>query len=320
MDNLLLGVDNIQDDSISNILEKNLIAFYDWGFVNAGGYVSVNRPASGLYGGNKHVLKLVDNPNYTSGRVWQSFRENWIWETGINKPTQPISISGIYVGNTFKPFAYNPSSGYYVGDGYKIDFQNGQVIFNSPIPASSQVSLNYSYKWISVESAEGMPFFRYIQQGSFRLDENFFTTSGNWAQLGDTRVQLPAIFIESPIRASFKPLQLGGGQYQNADVLVHIITENFSTAKNITDAISFQNDRMINLYNTNGVYRSGHLAINNYGDLVNKTYSYPYLLDNHHYGKCFINNTTKENPLQLSLSLFYATVRFSTQIELSNIS
>lgn len=320
MDNLLLGIDNIQDDSISNILEKNLISFYDWGFLNAGGYVNVNRPMSGIYGGNKHILKLVDDPNYRSGQVWQAFRENWIWETGINKTTQPNSISGIYVGNTFKSFSYNPTSGYYVGDGYTLDYPNGRVIFNSPIATNSQVSVNYSYKWISVESAEGMPFFRYIQQGSFRSDENFFTGSGNWLQLGATRVQLPAIFIESPIRSSFKPLQLGGGQYHNADVLVHVITENFSTAKNITDAISFQNDRTINLYNTNGVYKSGHLAIDNYGNLVDKTYSYPYLLDNHYYGKCFINNTNKENPLQLSLSLYYATVRFSTQIELSNIS
>lgn len=321
MDNYtLLGVDNIQDDLISNIVEKNLINFFDWGFINTGGYVNINRPTSGLYGGNKHLLKVSSDPNYTDGQVWQSFRENWTWETGVNKTSQPNSISGIYVGNTFKSFQYNPASGYYVGDGYKIDYPNGRVIFNSPIPATSQVSLDYSYKWISVESAEGHPFFRYIQQGSFRLDENFYTGSGNWVQLGPTRIQLPAVLIESPVRSSFQPLQLGGGQYGNIDSIAHILTEGFSTAKNIADAIGFQNDRVINLYNTNGVYKSGHLALDNYGNLVNKNYSYPYLLDNHHYGKCFINKTIKENPLQLSLSLYYATVRFSTQIELSNIS
>lgn len=314
-----VGVNNVQDSTLVNILLDNIIKFYDWGFLDKGGYNNITAPASGMYGGNKHLLKPVADPNYADNQVWQAYRQNWVWETGVSRTTQPISISGITRGSTFLPFSYNPTSGYYVGSGYRIDYPNGRVIFNSPIPATSVVSVNYSHKWVRVDRAEGVPFFRQIQQGSFRLDQNFFTGSGDYVQLGQTRVQLPAIFVETPIKGTFEPYQLGGGQWANNDIVVYVLAENSAACNDIANILSYQNDRVINLFDLNGVYKSGDFAINYRGDLVNKSKNYPTLLSDHFYGKCRIYDSQVNNATQITYSLYLGTVRFSTQVELSSL-
>ena len=63
----LKGVLNTQDVSFSNNLLENFIVFYDWGFTNAGGFYNIDIPESGLYGGDKHKLRAVDDPNYIDG-------------------------------------------------------------------------------------------------------------------------------------------------------------------------------------------------------------------------------------------------------------
>ena len=315
----LRGVTNTQDAALSNILLDNFIQFYDWGFLDKGGYINITTPASGMYGGSKHLLKPVADPNYSANQVWQAYRENWVWETGVSRTTQPISISGITKNGTFLPFSYNPTSGYYVGSGYRIEYPNGRIIFNSPIPATSVVSVNYSHKWVKVDRAEGVPFFRQIQQGSFRLDQNFFTGSGDYVQLGQTRVQLPAVFIETPIRRTYSPFQLGGGQWAQTDMVVYVLAENSSTCTDLLDMISYQNDRDIKLFDLNGVYKSGDFAINYRGDLVDKSKNYPVLLSDHFFGNCRIYDTQINNATQLTYSLYLGTARFSTQLEMSSL-
>ena len=317
---VLVGVTNASDAKITNLILNNFISFYDWGFLEKGGYYNMVSPTSGIYGFNRSVLKPASDPNYSANTVWQSNRENWTWESGINRTTPPIQISGIYVNNSFLPYSYNPTSGYYVGSGYRIDHKNGRVIFNSAISSNSTVSLNYSYKWVAVDSAEGIPFIRQLQTRSFRPDENFFTSSGNWVQLGQTRVQLPAVFIEVPKNRSFKPYQLGGGQYAETDIIFHVFSENYSTCNDIQDMISYQNDRIINLYNLNSASRSGHIPFNYRGDLINKTYNYPYLIDNHTFSWCRIYNTTVNDSIEMSPNFYIGAVRCSTEIELTNLT
>lgn len=312
----LLGVANVQDFTLSNIITDNLIKFYDWGFVDKGGYTNINKPASGMYGGNKHELKLVKDPAYADGRVWETFRQNWVYQTGVNRTTQPNQVSGVYVGNSFLPYSYNPTSGQYIGSGYRLDYPNGRVIFDSPIPTSSVVTMDYSYKWLKVDRAEGVPFFRNIQQRSFRLDENFFSGSGNWVQIGGTRVQLPALFVESPVEITYRPYQLGGGQWAQTDVVVHVLAENNASCVDIVNILSYQNDRDLQLFDSNRVYNSGDFALNYRGDLVDAGKDYKYLVDQYNYGQCRIYDTKAGNPTQLNYSLYLGTARFSVEIPL----
>jgi hypothetical protein len=315
----LVGVNNTQDSKLSNILIDNIIQFYDWGLLDKGGYNNIYIPSSGMYGGSKHLLKPANDPNYAPYQSWQGFKNNWVWETGVSRTTQPVQISGIYRGNTFLPFSYNSSSGYYVGSGYRIDYPNGRVIFNTPIPATSVVSLNYSYKWATVQKSEGITFFRQIEQAGNRLDQ-FPSSSGDWIQLGQNRVSLPAIFVENPKKRSYYPYQLGGGQWANTDILMYVISDRLEICTDILDMISYQNDRIIHMFNTNTVSKSGDIPINYAGDLKNKSNNYTKLLENHYYNNCRIYNTVINDPVEISYSTYVGTVRFSTEIQLAGVT
>lgn len=315
----LIGVDNVQDLTLSNVISDNLIKFFDYGFVDKGGFINVKIPSSGMYGGDKHKLRMVDDPAYQTGRVWETFRQNWAYEANLNRSGIPIQISGIYRGNTFLPYSYNSTSGYHVGSGYRLNFTNGQILFDSPVPATSIISMEYSYKWLKTDRAEGVPFFRQIQQRSFRLEENYFSSSGNWVQLGSTRIQLPSAFIECPTKINYRPYQLGGGQWAESSVTLHVMTENFSSCTDILNIISYQNDRNIILYDSNSVYNNRDFALSYRGDLVDKAKDYKYLIDNYPYGQCRIYDVVVSNPTELNYSLYMGTVTFSVEIPLGRI-
>lgn len=316
----LVGVENTQDSTLSNILIDNFVTFLDWGFLDKGGFNNINIPSSGMYGGSKSELRIANDPNYVTGQVWQGFRENWAWETGINKTTQPIAISGIYVNNNFLPYTYKSASGYYTGPsatGYRINYQDGKVIFNTPLPATTSVKLNYSYKWVKVDRAEGVGFFRQIQNNDFRIDSNFLNGSGDWVQLGQTRVQLPAVFVEVVPNRTYEGLQLGGGQWANTDILFYVLSNREPDCSNLLNIISYQNDRIINLFDSNRISRSGAYPMTFKGDLVDRQYDYPYWIDNYPtYNNCRIFNTKINNITQISVDFYVGTVRCSTQVKL----
>jgi hypothetical protein len=316
----LVGIRSTQEFALRNVLLDNMISFYDWGFLDKGGFNNISIPSSGMYGGDKHILRPVNDPNYSPNQAWQSYRKNWAWESGVSTATQPIQISGIYVNNSFRPLTYNSGVAHYAGSGYRIDYSNGRVIFDTAIPATSTVSLNYAHKWISVDRAEGVPFFRQIQQNSFRIDSNFLTSSGDWIQVGQTRIQLPAVLVEAVPKRTMKPYQLGGGQWAYSDFVFYVLGDRDAIVSDILDAISYQNDRVIQLFDSNTISKSGAYPIDIVGNLVDKKYTYPYLLNNYPYQTCRIYNTAINDITQISYSFYIGTARCSTEVRLAGVT
>lgn len=309
----LSNLQNAQDPTISSILLDNFIYFYDWGLLDRGSFYNINIPQSGIYGGDRHKLRKADDPNYTDGQVWEAYRKNWVWETGISATTQqPIQISGLFIDNTFYGTG-NQSKPYY------IDYKNGKVIFDTAISTTSNVQVEYSHKWVEVVAAEGVPFFRQIQQGSFRNEQGFqVSNSGSWAQLGETRLQLPAIAVEVNPPKSLEPYQLGGGQWINNDIVFYVITENQWECANLIDTILYQNDRTIHLFDPIAISISGVFPFD-YKNQLNENALpsglYPELIDNFFYRKCFIYNSKGNDIAQLSPDLYIGTARCTTQVK-----
>lgn len=309
----LNSLTNAQDATISNILLDNFINFYDWGFVDRGSFYNISIPQSGLYGGDRHKLRKSDDPRYTSGKVWEGYRKNWVWESGIDGTTQqPITISGVFVdgdfyatGNTTKPFY--------------VDYPNGRVIFDDAQSSSANVQLEYSHKWVDVVPAEGISWFRQIQSRSFRNESGFHVeNSGGWAVLGQSRVQLPALAVEVIPPRSLEGYQLGGGQNVNNDIVFYVITENHWECANIMDSVLYQNDRNIHLYDPTKVGMSGASPFNYRNEL--RTHAipsglYPNLVDNFHWRKCWINNSRSNDITQMTPDLYIGSVRCSTEVK-----
>tara|TARA_R110000824_G_scaffold379640_1_gene571694 strand:+ start:156 stop:1121 length:966 start_codon:yes stop_codon:yes gene_type:complete len=311
----LANISNAQDSTLSNILLDNFIAFYDHGFLDKGQFYNIKIPQSGIYGGDRHKLRLAEDPNYTDGQVWEGYRQNWVWEGSGNvgaTTEQPTDISGVFVDSTFYATG-NVSKPFYV------DYPNGRVVFDTALSSSSAVQLEYSHKWVQVVPAQGVPWFRQIQLGSFRSEENFQVSgSGGWAQLGQTRVQLPALAIEVLPARNLQPYELGGGQWQNNEVIFYVLTENHWECTNIVDTLLYQNDRTIHLFNPTTVAISGVFPFNYRNELNENAIPsgrYPSMIDNFFYRRCWINDSRGGDIAQLSPELYIGVSRCSTQVK-----
>lgn len=314
-DTKLLYTSNAQDAKLTNILIDNFVAFYDWGFLDAGQFYNIGIPQSGLYGGDRHRLRVVDSPNYNAGQVWEGYRQNWVWESGIDGTTeQPTTISGVFVDDTFYATG-NTTKPFYV------DYPNGRVVFDTALSSTSSVHLEYSHKWVQVVPAQGISWFQQLQQRSFRNEEDFQVSgSGGWMKLGQTRVQLPAIAIEVVPAVSTQPYQLGGGQWVNSDIVFYVMAENHWECTNIVDTIVSQNDRSLTLFNPTEVAISGASPFNYRNELRENAIPsglYPNLVQYHSWDsrKCWINQSRGGNVLELSPDLYMGTARCSTQVK-----
>lgn len=305
----LRGFTNSQDPLLSNILLRNFISFYDWGFTEKGGFVNVKIPATGIYGGEKHKLQPLSTPGYNDGKAWQAFKSNWVWESGVSVGS-PISISGVYVNNTFRAVGNNVQP-------YYINYPDGQIIFNSPIATTSNVTLEYSYKWLNVVPANGVPFFRRLQQFSNRVDSGFSSKLGEWVQLGETRIQSPALIVDVVPPKKFSGFQLGGGQYVYNDVLFYIVADNQFDCQNIMDQVLFQNDRVITLYDPVKIAESGAFAFDYKNQLTNYALPsgmYPSLVENFKYRDCYIKDSRSDGVSCLSSELYIGSVKCTTEV------
>lgn len=303
----LVGINNSQDVTISNILLENFISFYDWGFYNKGGFININAPASGAYGGSKSILKPQRDPNYADGKVWQGYRPNWVWESSAEVGS-PIPISGVYVNNSL------------VTSGYKVDYINGRIIMDSPLPLSSTVSASYSHKWINIVPGRGVPWLREIQKNASRVDDTGFGAyaSGNWAQLGQTRIPLPAITVEVVPPHQMAPYQLGGGQLARNDVIFNVIAENDWECANILDVITHQNDRNIYMYNPNKMGASGVSVFNHDNTITDfglASGTFPSLVENFRYQQqCYIYDSNSNGISELNPNLYIGVARCKTEV------
>lgn len=310
----LKQVTHISDSLLSDILESNIASFFQWGTLGVGGFYNVSITSSGEYGGNQSRLRMVTDPAYVDGQVWEGFRKDWVWESGVEYAQQPISISGVYVNGGF-----HPASG--IG-AYKhiVDYPHGRVVFDTAIPKTSQVNCEYSYRLYQFYTAD-VPWWQDIQPNSFRVDDNQFLQqgSGAWDILSEYRIQLPAVVVEAATRTSREGKQLGGGDIVYQDVLFHIMTEDRWHFKWLHDTITNQWQKRLNAYDKNKLLANDAFPINAYGSLKPSGLMYPDLVNptgNYYWGQIrFDGRTSSQNQGNLG-SINYCTVRSTVSTDL----
>ena len=326
----LKGFDNIGDTTLTSRIQLNLIAFFDWGLIDKGSYLNVNIPHSGLYGGNFHHLRPVKDPRYTDGQVWEAFRSNWVWESGVSTSPAPIEISGVFIDGTFRALSSSHPNYSSTHDHY-VDYPNGRIVFTNAVSTTSSLQMEYSYKWININYANGFPWFRELQEDSNKLTDGHFSYSGsgNWGQLGQTRLQTPAIAVEMVPRRTFKGYQLGGGQYVYTDVLFHVLAEDEYIRDKLIDAISLQNEKTIWMYDIDKVSTSGRYPLNHVGMLTDKSVAsgalvYPDMVKTNEDGgyrdvRLHFDGMSVQDMRAINSSLYTGIVRARTEVILSSI-
>lgn len=249
------NVSKVGEPLISDNLEANLVSYFQWNILGTSAFINFDYATSGNYGGNASRLKYATRPGYTNGQVWEGFRKQWIWQSGINATTQPIAISGVKVNGTFYP---SSTTGTYA---HKIDYSNGRVIFNNAISTSATVLVAHSINHFQFYTADN-PWWQNIQRNSYRIDDSTFTltSSGIWSIPPEQRVQLPCVVIEATPNFSKRggAYELGSHVHWHAqEIKAHIITENRQEMKWMIDVIGGQYDTVINLFDKARMVASG---------------------------------------------------------------
>jgi hypothetical protein len=313
----LKGFSKLGDSTLTNDIKENLISFFDWGLLEKENYINVSIPTSGYYGGNEHQLRLVDDPRYDAGQVWEGFRSNWVWQSGVTVTPGPLvgtddsnpGVSGVYVSGVFHNI---DSTGTYA---HHINHPLGRVVFDTAIPTTSTVTCEYSYKYVNVTQSNGLPWFNEIQKRSERVDNSqFLTTSGDWSQLSQNRYQLPAIGIEIVNNRSFEGYQLGGGSYVYTDVLFHCIAEDPYMRDNLLDAVSYQNEKNFMMYDLNGIADSGTFPLNHNGVPASGALHFSELITQFPFKNLRLFNMRFDSVYPLGTNLYVGTVKCTTEV------
>ena len=312
------AISNIQDSQISEQLNMNLINFFDWGFINKGAYFNVTLPTSGEFGGDYSRLRLVDEPNYTLGQVWEGYRKDWVWQSGISQGTPPIQVSGVYVDSTFQP-----SSG--VGTyAHHVNYPLGRIVFDTAIPTGSVVQAEFSPKWIQISNLREVPLLKEVQYNADRIDFSQFlqVSSGDWSALSQTRMQLPTIAIEINANRTYEPIALGtSAQYAMTDVTFHILGQDDWSTSKIADIVSYQNDKKIYLFDVDKLADEDVKLLNVNGSITSGTLTYPDLVKpsgdgGYRNNSCRFSNARLTNAQWLHDNLHYMTVKLTTEVPL----
>jgi len=315
----LKGFKNIKEATVNNVIQDNLIEYFDYGLLDKGNYYNVTKGMTSPNGYDYSRLRPAQDEYYPSGQVWEGFRSNWVWQTGLapsgleapivgTDPTHP-GISGVYVDDTFHPTS---GTGQY---SHHIDYFNGRVIFDSPIPTGSVVQAEYSYKYINVVYANNVPWMRQIHLDTQQPNANFLDVNkGEWNIPPEARLQLPAIAIEIVPQRVMKGYQLGGGQWVYTDVLFHCIAEDEYERNKLVDIVSLQNDKVIYAFDMNKINENNAYPLDYRGMPVANALTYPDLVEQYSGGGSFrIIKTAVEGMTMPQADLFGGTVRTTVE-------
>jgi len=264
-------VSNVGDTLLNSDLEANLKGFLDWGMLGIGGYFNVTMPTSGAYGGTFDLMRVVDDPAYTEGQVWETPRKNWVWETGTPfTGNNPIDISGVWVDDALKGTGDATYAHHY-------NYPLGRVVFDTAVATTSTVKIEHSYRNVQTYVADAAGWWDELQYNSMRVDEDTVSqiSSGNWSILANHRVQMPAVVIEAVPRRSFQPYELGASSnFVTQDVEFHIVAESRWWRNQLIDIISLQKDKTLMLYDSNKIADSGAFPLDYRGMVVDTTKTY----------------------------------------------
>ena len=308
------------DVLLLNNLEINLEQYLNWGFLQLGGWWNVDYTPGG--GSNTAYPKtsdparcrLVDDPAYSTGRVWEAFRMQWVWEQNVDY-LSPVD-SGTYNPNTVSVYVggvlQNAST-------YDINYALGRVIFDTAIATTSVVRVEYAFRWVQVYTMDKARWFREFQFGSLNGDNTDFlqrdTTGGGWSINGQHRVQLPAVVIEAVSKATSEGAELGNGSLRiSQDVLFHVIAEDSFMRNNLLDIFRVQKDKTIWLFNTNAIVAAGAWPLDSVGNIANSNV-YPDLVaeDGYRYKECWFEDSVLSEVEAVHPDLYEGTVTATLQ-------
>lgn len=308
----LKGISDVRQSLLIEQIAENLIEFFNWALLEAEGFVNESVLTPGT--DDPYALEQlmpVHLEGVPDGKIWEAVKSNWVWETGLEVPTPPVVPTGVYVDGTF----YNPP-------GHYINFPEGRVVFEIPLPLSSVVQCEYAYRWINLYDMD-VPWYRNVVFDALLVEEQAKAQGGVIGLLQQNRAQLPLVVIEPVTRRRMKGKELGSGAHTIfQDVLFHVVAETSDDRDKIVDIISLNQDKTIYLYDVNARVAANEFALDWRGSKINEAKMYPDLVElppvGFRWKKCFFNRMVCEE-VTIKLPLHRGIVRATLEVDFSSM-
>ncbi len=279
---------SVRSMGTSEKVELNLISFFDYGFLDKGGYFNVDFAQSGDYVSDiSSLTKIRDNRGFT---YWAG-PKNWVYESaadssGCNCPPA-IKVNGaIYTSGI-------------------INYREGYV-YNIPSTGTS-VQAEFSYKWISMVSAKKSGYGRAIKMETMRPDLDQIPRSG----APELTITLPFVSFDVPPISTSKPYGLGS--YDGAPMeysykaKATVVGENPDEVKRISDIIVKQQGFCLNTFNPDEATASGDYPLYIDGRL-NSGKSHDQLSAQYPWGQILLEDVKATDGPNLKNGLFQSIV------------
>jgi hypothetical protein len=217
---------------------------------------------------------IINVPHITGYTHYVGFKNDWVWETGISFKyqggSQPTTPTGIYVDSVYYPTGTNVG-----GVSYYIDYNQGAVVFDSPLAPSRIVQVPHALRGITIQPLDSY---------EYRTLDNVWQTynpSASGINVTMQQLHLPAICVGLDGYSS-KGMEIGSrNKYSQAKLRFEIFSSNPTELKKICDALYMLESKEIDFFdikkcpkplNYKGERVSGHVdykwATQNY--LLNK--------------------------------------------------
>lgn len=265
------GTKSFYEYGVNDALAHNLKSWIEYGLIEVGAYTPIKFDLS--TSGYTNLQPSYDNrysSTLTTTKVFEGIGPSWVWEsgiTGIGSEVPTFPVSGIYINNLYLP---SDTTGFYA---YDIDYKNGRIIFDNAIPVSSGVKCEYVARDVAVYLTDSPQWKTIIKEYDNYYDNmDDLYPSGLSCTLKENRVWLPTIVIQVE-DVTNRPLQLGGGEYNDFNVKYHVLSDLPFSNKRISDLLVTQQDKRLNLFDVN----EAPLIYGYNGTLSSGALSYPQL-------------------------------------------
>lgn len=308
----LHGVSNLGQPLLSEQLESNLLSFFQWGMLGIGNFFNITISSSGAYDSNLSALRLCDDRNYTKGQVWEAYRSDWVWESGIEYDYQPIRVSGVYVNGNF--YSINETGQYK----HVVNYPLGRIIFDNAISTTATVKCEYSHRYVHFTHSN-VPWWRQIQQNSLRADSEQFNLygSGDWSIFSQSRVQLPAVVIEALPDTNKRPFEIGAlTSITRQSVNFHILAETPWDRQKLHDIITYQWQKRINAFDQEQVVNSSGYPLDENGAPLSGSRMYPDLINQYPWKQLRIMTVQGQTNLENRAPLYTCTVKCGVELDI----
>ena len=279
--------------SPTEVLLENFIKILDYGLVNSGEYVNINIPSSSIPN-DKSRLKLYNKSGYINGCVWKTPQGNYVWESDLQYGT-PYPLGTIKVNGTN------------VTSGFKINTEEGYVVFNTPLAESSVVQMAHSVKKYSVKSFHDFPYVKLLTAEKVSID-------GSKANIGPHIVDLPSITVEVLPAHEQVGYQLGGGKEYSHNVFIYILSKTSKDGYKILDSLNTIQHQTITLFDTSTLAKTGVKLFDVNGFISPSSvsdYKYSNLITNHTYKNCYIELCDTPKISKIDTDLYLSSLRLT---------